>query len=463
MNAAPCKPVRYTPRLSHIVLISCAMLFSPLLIAGPASDSIKLPAPLSAADFIQTDDARSRLGQLLFFDPILSGNKNIACSSCHHPEFASADGVALSLGDGGQGLGPERIAVTGKNRPEQRIGRNAPALFNLGAKQFQSMFHDGRLEVDTQRASGMRTPLEDDMLQGFDSILSAQSMFPVLSPDEMAGHYNENEVSRAVRMGLITGPDGAWQKISERVQAIPEYVEQFKAAVPSVKQASDIKFTDISNVIAEFISSEWQAIDSPFDHYLQGDAHALSDIEQQGLQLFYGKANCVNCHQGALQTDHDFHAIAMPQFGPGKVARFESEPQDVGRMRVTGKPEDKYKFRTPSLRNVALTAPYGHNGAFATLEGVVRHHLNPAASLAGFELSAVKLAPLPEQDAKDLNQTRLDRVVPELLAASELAVIELTNSEISALVAFLHALTGSRSGAGKLGKLQAVPSGLAVE
>lgn len=141
MNAAPCKPIRYTQRLSHIALISCAILFSPLLIASPASDSIKLPAPLSATDFIQTDEARSRLGQLLFFDPILSGNKNIACSSCHHPEFASADGVALSLGDGGQGLGPERIPVTGKNRPEQRIGRNAPALFNLGTKQFRSMFH----------------------------------------------------------------------------------------------------------------------------------------------------------------------------------------------------------------------------------------------------------------------------------------------------------------------------------
>lgn len=85
------------------------------------------------------------------------------------------------------------------------------------------MFHDGRLEVDTQRASGMRTPPEDDMLQGFDSILSAQSMFPVLSPDEMAGHYNENEVSRAVRMGLITGPDGAWQKVA-RFESEPQTV-----------------------------------------------------------------------------------------------------------------------------------------------------------------------------------------------------------------------------------------------
>lgn len=463
MNAARCKPVRYAQQLPQIVLISCAILFSPRLLAGPVSESINLPAPLSAADFIQTDEARSRLGQLLFFDPILSGNKNIACSSCHHPEFSSADGVALSLGDGGQGLGPSRTPVTGNNRPEQRIGRNAPALFNLGAKQFQSMFHDGRLEVDTQRTSGMRTPLEDDMLQGFDSILSAQSMFPVLSPDEMAGHYNENEVSRAVRMGLITGPDGAWQKISERIQAIPEYVEQFKAAVPSIKHASDIKFTDISNVIAEFIRSEWQAVNSPFDRYLLGDKDALSTVEQQGLHLFYGKANCVSCHQGALQTNHDFHAIAMPQFGPGKIARFESEPQDVGRMRVTGKPEDKYKFRTPSLRNVALTAPYGHNGAFATLESVVRHHLNPAASLVRFQLSTVKLPPLPEQDAKDLDQVRLNQLIPKLLTANELAVIELTNTEVSALVAFLHALTDARSGAGKLGKPHTVPSGLAVE
>ena len=94
------------------------------------------------------------LGWLLFYDPILSGNRNISCGTCHHPKFGTADGVALSLGEGGIGLGPERIADPA-NMPEQLIPRNAPALFNLGAEEFQVMFHDGRLEADPTQPGGM--------------------------------------------------------------------------------------------------------------------------------------------------------------------------------------------------------------------------------------------------------------------------------------------------------------------
>ena len=117
------------------------------------------------------------------------------------------------------GIGPERRPDPA-NPPEQRIPRNAQALFNLGAREFTVMFHDGRIEVDPSRPSGLRTPLEDDMVAGFASILSAQTMFPVLSPDEMAGHYQENDVSTAVREGVITRPGGAWDILSKRVSAI---------------------------------------------------------------------------------------------------------------------------------------------------------------------------------------------------------------------------------------------------
>ncbi|MEL7415884.1 MAG: cytochrome-c peroxidase, partial [Pseudomonadota bacterium] len=150
-----------------------------------------LPVPISDADYRTINPDRAALGQLLFYDPILSGNRNIACATCHHPRFGTADGVSLSFGEGGVGLGPER-RMDPDNLPEQRIPRNAPGLFNLGAHEFTVMFHDGRLEVDPDRPGGMRTPLEADMVAGFDSVLSAQTMFPVLSADEMAGHYGEN-------------------------------------------------------------------------------------------------------------------------------------------------------------------------------------------------------------------------------------------------------------------------------
>jgi cytochrome c peroxidase len=161
-----------------------------------------LPLPLTDDDFRLVERDEAALGQLLFYDPILSGNKEVACATCHHPAFGTGDGLSLSLGDGGSGLGLNRI-VDAANLPEQRVPRNAQPLFNLGAKQIQVLFHDGRVEVDTTRNSGLRTPLEDEMVSGFASIISAQTMFPVLSGDEMAGHYSEmkyHKLSGAVRL-----------------------------------------------------------------------------------------------------------------------------------------------------------------------------------------------------------------------------------------------------------------------
>ncbi|MGY8790589.1 MAG: cytochrome c peroxidase, partial [Pseudomonadales bacterium] len=148
--------------------------------------SIKLPSALTEDDFRPVNVDEAALGQLLFYDPILSGNKEVACATCHHPKLGTGDGLSLSLGDGGKGLGVKRV-VDQNNLPEQRVPRNAQPLFNLGAKQIKTLFHDGRIEVDTSRPSGLRTPLEDEMVSGFASIISAQTMFPVLSADEMAG------------------------------------------------------------------------------------------------------------------------------------------------------------------------------------------------------------------------------------------------------------------------------------
>jgi len=438
------------------------VFFSVTVIKADSLHPNNLPASISPDTFKPVNEESSKLGQLLFYDAILSGNKNIACASCHHPTLGTGDGVSLSLGEGGQYLGPNRVPLKGKNRPEQRIGRNSPALFNLGADEFTVMFHDGRLEQDLSRPSGIRTPLEEEMVQGFDSILSAQSMFPVLSPDEMAGHYSENEIAQAVRMGVITGDNGAWQKIAQRIQAIPEYVDHFKDTVPHIQHAEDIHFTDIANVIADFIASEWQAIDSPFDRFLI-HKQALPPLAEKGLAVFYGKGQCVRCHSGVFQTDQSFHSIALPEFGPGKVARFEAQPQDFGRSRVTGNPDDRYKFKTPSLRNVALTAPYGHNGAFSSLTAIIQHHLNPEASLKHYSFDQLILSPLPEQDKKDLDKQRSKAAIPQLLASSELTKIELSTQEVNALEAFLNTLTDSANGQGRLGIPLHVPSGLPVE
>lgn len=423
-----------------------------LLVAGVA---IAGPLPEPDAVFPEPGMASIELGRLLFYDPILSGAKTVSCATCHHPRFATGDGVSLGLGDGGRGLGPDR-GHDPANPPEQRIPRNAPALFNLGAAQFTTLFHDGRLELDPDRAGGIRTPLGADMARGFATVLSAQAMFPVLSGDEMAGHYSENDVAQAVRQGLLTDPGGAWDILSARVAAIPDYRARFDTVIG----ARQIHFTDIANVIADFIAFEWRADDSAFDRHLR-DGVSLPPAAARGMALFYGKAGCDGCHGGQFQTDHGFHAIAMPQIGPGKAARFERHNRDTGRMRVTGDVRDAYAFRTPSLRNVTRTAPYGHAGAFATLDGVIRHHLDPVGSLRAYDPTR---ALLPGAGfGSDFAVMDAAAEVSAIAAANTLGSQHLSDTEIADLMAFLAALTDETALAGRLGVPAHVPSGLPVD
>ncbi|WP_299678343.1 cytochrome c peroxidase [uncultured Roseobacter sp.] len=416
----------------------------------------ELPEPLRDADYLPLDPAQIRLGQLLFYDPILSGNRNISCATCHHPKFATGDGVALSLGEGGVGLGPERRASP-DNTPEQRIPRNAPALFNLGAREFTVMFHDGRIEVDPTKPGGLRTPMGADMNKGFANLLSAQTMFPVLSPDEMAGHYSENDVSQAVRQGRITGEGGAWDLLSRRVAETPGYAPFISAAFPD---SDGLTFTDISDAIAAFVAFEWRSDSSLFDAYLRGQRPLPAEAEI-GRALFYGAASCSDCHAGAFQTDHSFHATGVPQFGPGKAARFESHARDLGRMRVTGDAADAYAFRTPSLRNVTQTGPYGHTGSHADLAAFLADHSDPKAAFARFDPALIDLPDLPGAD--DWRHLEDPAEQAALSSAITLEPRALSASDIAALVAFLETLEDPEALAGRLGIPDAVPSGLPID
>ncbi|PIL21413.1 hypothetical protein P775_04440 [Puniceibacterium antarcticum] len=426
------------------------------LAAAMSAVAADLPALATDAAYAPVDPAEAALGQVLFYDPILSGNREVSCATCHHPRFGTSDGLSLSLGDGGIGLGPDRVADP-KNMPEARVPRNAPALFNLGALEFTHLFDDGRIEVDLARPSGFRTPLDDDMVAGFASLLSAQTMFPVLSADEMAGHVQENEIARAVRQGILTGKGGAWDLIARRVATVPGYAARFPQVYPHISGPEDIAFTDISNAIAAFMALEWRSDTSPFDAYLRGTS-ALPAPAMTGLNLFYGRAGCSTCHSGMFQTDHGFHAMGAPQIGPGKAAKFEFHSRDEGRFRVTGRNEDFFAFRTPSLRNVALTAPYGHAGAHADLAGFIAAHADPFAGLHNYDLTQAILPKLPFDDAIIMQDTE---EVAAIAAAAKWSVA-LSDAEITALVAFLDTLTDPAALKGRLGIPATVPSGLPV-
>ena len=428
-----------------------------VLASVPCHSSGELPTQVLDSMYPVVDPAEAELGQLLFYDPILSGSRAVSCATCHHPSFGTSDGVSLGLGDGGIGLGPERTADP-NNLPEQRVPRNSPGLWNVGAAEFRSLFHDGRVELGGAKPDGVRTPLDADMMSGFASVLAAQTMFPVVSPDEMAGHYSENSISETVRLGILTGEGGAWDRIAQTVARSGDYAGRFAQTYGHIDGADDVTFVDISNAIAAFITHEFRSDTSPFDAYLRVGTELPPDA-RAGMDLFFGSAGCSSCHSGAFQTDHEFHAMGDPQLGPGKAARFERHARDEGRFRVTGNPADRFAFRTPSLRNVALTAPYGHAGAFSDLRSYIKHHIDPIEGLERYDRRQAVLPALAVNDWRILDDPA------EIEAIADSVVIEpivLSEDEIAVLVAFLNSLTDPIATTGRLGVPEKVPSGLAV-
>ena len=411
-------------------------VFAAFVLAGTAG--AQLPAALIDADFhAPADEAKVELGRQLFFDKILSGSFNISCATCHHPFAGTGDGLSLSVGEGARGTGVMRDTGAGVDAIRERVPRNAPALFNLGAREFRVLFHDGRVAPDRHAPSGFASPAGAALPPGLDNVLAVQAMFPVTSATEMAGQPGENPVADAAARGDLPR---VWESLAIRLRNTTAYVEQFVAAFDDVGTAADITFVHAANAIAAFEAAAWRADDSPFDRFLRGDGRAMSVLQQRGMRLFYGRAGCGGCHAGALQTDHSFRAIAMPQVGPGK-GDGPGGYEDFGRERVTGDASDRYRFRVPSLRNVALTAPYGHAGAYDALDAVVRHHLDPVTSLYEYDITQVVLPSRPDLDERDGLAAASESTRTAMAAANELASTSLRESEVGAIVAFLHALT----------------------
>jgi cytochrome c peroxidase len=421
----------------------CIVLFIGTMmpvIAGNVTDSM----------FPIIDEAKVQLGQLLMFDKILSGNKNISCATCHHPLTELGDGLSLSIGEGGQGLGISRNTGIATNSIHERVPRNAPPLFNIGALEFTDMFHDGRVAVSSSEPSGFLSPAGEQLPNGLDNVLAAQAMFPVTSGTEMAGQRGENLQANKAIDSSFSGEFGLWNLIAKRLRAIPEYVDLFTVAYDTINNPEDITYVHAANAIAAFETVAWRCTNSPFDRYYQYKADGIRPLNVAspnaviGAGLFYGKAKCSNCHSGHFQTDHKYYAIGIPQIGPGKgdnAEGYKDGTDDFGRERVTGNRFDRYKFRTPSLRQVAQTGPWGHDGAFNSLEKMVRHHLDAVNSLNNYDETQ---AVLPFRE--DLNE--VDFVVQKdvkrrqnIVDAIEINPISLTDTEVERILDFLHTLT----------------------
>jgi cytochrome c peroxidase len=311
----------------------------------------------------------------------------------------------------------------------------------------RTLFHDGRVE---RQDGGFRTPAGGRLPDGLNSVLAAQILFPLLARTEMAGDPRENEIAKAA----VDNPREAWARIATRVQENETYLAMFEAAFG----VEDVEIVHVVNALAAYVDADFRAQDTPFDRYLSGDKTAMSEEQITGMTLFYGKAGCSGCHSGPLFSDQAFHSIGVPQFGPGLTRRFDPVARDVGRMAVTDDSADAYRFRTPFLRNLARTAPYGHNGAFATLEDVIRHHANPVEQLQNWTPDAVTL--LPMRNGWDDFAIMNDEVELERLSESiSILPVVISDAEVHALVAFLNALNSPEE-RDLMGKPNFLPSNL---
>ena len=404
-----------------------------------------LPEPPTDLDYREKGSpsaAKIELGRMLFFDKILSGNQNISCATCHHPSAGLGDQLSLSIGEGGNLLGLGRDTGEGLDAVHERVPRNAPDIFNLGAKEFVTIFHDGRVQQPFKNKNFFVTPAGETLPSKLENILAAQALFPVTSATEMAGQMGENTIANFAAEKDFTS---IWNALAERLRSIPAYVSLFEAAFPKIKNGSnELTFADAANAIAAFESQAFRFDNSPFDAFLRGDDDAMTVDEKMGMSLFYGEAKCASCHSGPFLTDHQFHATAMPQIGPGKN-HGTSGREDFGRGAITEDAADNYKFRTPSLRNVALTGPWGHDGAFSDLKEIVIHQLNPFDALAYYDRTQPVLTGRSDLDAIDWIAMDDAVAVDQLADACQIEPVNLEPDEIDQLVSFLYALTDLRA------------------
>lgn len=423
----------------NMVLRSMILPVLSLFMANAVADT--LPAPVVNTDYFYNGAPPANkvlLGKNLFWDKLLSGNNDISCATCHNPQFGTGDSLSLPIGSGGDGGGMLRVANTATNR----IVRNALSLYNDGAREFTAFGNDGDviLNLDGTFNTPAGTLPNSTLVSGLDNQLATQALFPLTAAREQTGTDPANPISACA---LANDLACVWNLYLDKVRAVPAYVDLFKQVYPKITSASGIKINHVVNAIAAYQTVSFRSDDSPFDKHLRGDTSAMSDKAIAGMNLFYGSAGCSSCHSGVFQTDHDFHAIAAPQIGPGR--RDGVGGKDDGRFRHTLDPADRHKYKTPSLRNVVLTGPWTHAGAYTTLEGVIRHHLDPVTSLNNYDTTQAILPPFPTNsnvaiiDFKEQNDltARAARA-----ATNELAPISLTDDQVDELMAFMYALTG---------------------
>jgi cytochrome c peroxidase len=330
------------------------------------------------------------LGQKLFSDPILSGNKRISCQTCHNPATGTSDTFPMSQSENGKNI----------------LRRNAPALFNIGAGKKAFMFWDGRVAYDREKkvfttpenALNGEHPQSNTITETMTSPIAAQALFPMVSEAEMLGKKGENDIADS------KNNIEAWEKIVSRLKKNKTYHDLFLTAYPQTP-IEKINIGHVSEAIASFESEQFSSTGSPFQHYLRGDNAAMTNEQKRGLVVFLGSGKCINCHTGSeLGNNSLFASVSVPDWGAAPLVT------DKGRGDIIKKSAQNFFFKVPSLLNVALSAPYMHNGAYQTLGEVIDHYDYVSEMLNNFEVSNERREKIPVAVEIEKNPARLDEI-----------------------------------------------------
>jgi len=269
---------------------------------------------------------KADLGKLLFYDPILSGDKDVACATCHHPNTGYAEFLDLSIGPNAYGLGSRRRFNRDNDIPF--VKRNAQTVLNSA---FNGI--DGNNRYDPSNAS----MFWDERAKS----LEKQALEPIKAFEEMRGKgFSEDEILNIV---------------VERLKEIPEYQQLFEQAF---EENNSITVENLSKAIAAF-ERTLVTNNSRFDKYMRGDKDAIHISEKDGFELFKS-VGCINCHNGPMFSDFKPHVIGVPR--NSKLPEIDKGIADT------------FAFRTPTLRNLRFTAPYMHNGSLTTLKRVLEFY-----------------------------------------------------------------------------------------
>lgn len=358
MVGARCPALRV---LVGALLVACSDMDVPTLVVPEEHAVRPLPLTVPEPPDNPTTDAKVELGRMLFWDPILSGNRDVACATCHHPAHAYADGRDRSVGVDGRGLGADRKPGS----HSQPIARNSMTVLDVAFNGVGA----------TTATAAEEAPMFWDSRE---LSLETQALRPIESAEEMRGD--------------AIGEEQIFPEVTARLSAIAEYTALFESAfgTPDVTRAS------IGRAIAAF-ERTLIARDSSFDRYMQGDESALSQAGKRGLVAFI-ESGCSRCHSGPMLSDFELHRIGVPT--PAGQA------PDLG--------DGTGRFRTPSLRNIMHTAPFMHDGSLATFEEIIEFYTAVDTSL---DPNLEGLAPAGLDDMlalfEALSDGDFDRTVPE--------------------------------------------------